>query len=170
MHTANESRVLVIYCGGTIGMLKSDKQGYVPEPFYLTETLRAQARFHDPHEDSLFSHSNTVQGFRNWSQSGSSTPLDITTSKPSIHPELPSLHTLLVRSSRPITIFRGISSLPASPLSTEVSDGCYEAYLPSLVTPVGTGPRIRYAVLEVPSKLLIERLFIHHASLVEPSS
>jgi 60kDa lysophospholipase len=154
MHTANESRVLVIYCGGTIGMLKSDKQGYIPEPFYLTETLRAQSRFHDPHEDSLFSHSSTVQGFRNWSKSGSATPIQ----SQALHAELPSMHTLLVRSSRPITLPPGFSVLPSSPSCRKISDGCYEACLPSMVTPVRDGPRIRYAVLEVPPMLSIQRL------------
>ncbi|EKM82483.1 hypothetical protein AGABI1DRAFT_22465, partial [Agaricus bisporus var. burnettii JB137-S8] len=52
--------------GGTIGMLVG-QQGYVPEPYYLTETLRSQNRFHDPLQDSLFSNSGTVQGFREWS-------------------------------------------------------------------------------------------------------
>ncbi|KAF8484346.1 L-asparaginase [Gautieria morchelliformis] len=130
MHTANESRVLVIYCGGTIGMLKSDKQGYIPEPFYLTETLRAQSRFHDPHEDSLFSHSSTVQGFRNWSKSGSATPIQ----SQALQAELPSMHTLLVRSPRPITLPPGFSGLPSSPSCRKISDDCYEASLPSMVT------------------------------------
>lgn len=156
MHAVNESCVLVIYCGGTIGMLKSDKQGYVPEPFYLTETLRAQSRFHDPHEDSLFSHSSTVQGFRKWSKSGSSTPLQIPLSKASeSHP----MHTLLVRSSRPITSLPGFSDFPTSSSCTPISDNCYEARLPSLVTPVGlNGLRIRYAVLEVSSHPSIHKL------------
>lgn len=155
MPAANESRVLVIYCGGTIGMLKSESQGYVPEPFYLTETLRAQARFHDPHEDSLFSHSNTVQGFRDWSQSGSSTPLRM---PPTTYPQAEHypMQTLLVRSSRPITLPQEIPCLPASPTCTKISDNCYEAHLPSLVTPVGDGPRIRYVVLEVPSNIPIQ--------------
>jgi lysophospholipase len=37
--TTDEARVLVIYTGGTIGMLIGN-QGYVPEPSFLTETLR----------------------------------------------------------------------------------------------------------------------------------
>ena len=68
--TESESRVLVIYTGGdnyagiplrdlfypdllttgwigTIGMLVGES-GYVPEPFFLTEFLRSQSRFHDP--------------------------------------------------------------------------------------------------------------------------
>ncbi|KIJ69086.1 hypothetical protein HYDPIDRAFT_123159 [Hydnomerulius pinastri MD-312] len=56
---SDEARVLVIYTGGTIGMLVS-AQGYVPEPFFLTETLRSQKRFHDPLQDSLFSNAASV--------------------------------------------------------------------------------------------------------------
>jgi len=35
---SDESRVLIIYTGGTIGMLVGE-HGYVPEPYFLTETL-----------------------------------------------------------------------------------------------------------------------------------
>lgn len=68
---SEESRVLLIYTGGTIGMLVSDA-GYVPEPFFLFETLRSQtSRFHDPLGDSLLSKSRSVDEFRKWSQSQS---------------------------------------------------------------------------------------------------
>lgn len=40
MPLTDESRVLVIYTGGTIGMLVGHQGGYVPEPHFLTETLR----------------------------------------------------------------------------------------------------------------------------------
>lgn len=40
-------RVLVIYTGGTIGMVTS-AQGYVPEPGALERQLRTLRRFHDP--------------------------------------------------------------------------------------------------------------------------
>lgn len=66
-----ESRVLLLYTGGTIGMLVSDA-GYVPEPFFLFETLRSQtSRFHDPLGDSLLSRGRSVEGFRAWSESRS---------------------------------------------------------------------------------------------------
>ncbi|KIJ26442.1 hypothetical protein M422DRAFT_192238 [Sphaerobolus stellatus SS14] len=146
---ATESRVLVIFCGGTIGMLKSEKHGYVPEPFYLTETLRAQTRFHDPLEDSLFSHSRTVQGYREWSRSGRSSPLHVPTPN---NPDLNQiggshLQTLLVRSSRPIMLPK-LPNFRVGVSCKKVSDDLYESQLPSLVTPRGNGPRIRYAVLE----------------------
>jgi lysophospholipase len=148
---ANESRVLIIYCGGTIGMLKSDEQGYVPEPFYLTETLRAQTRFHDPHEDSLFSHSSSVQGFREWTQSGRASPLPAPQANSS-PPNVSQLPSLLVRSSRPFTMPRTSGSQEMLS-STKISEDCYEAFLPSLVTPGGNGRKIRYAVHEVGSRL-----------------
>ncbi|EAU88776.2 L-asparaginase [Coprinopsis cinerea okayama7 len=152
----DESRVLVIYTGGTIGMLVG-QQGYVPEPYFLTETLRSQSRFHDPLQDSLFSHSGTVQGFRNWSRgngrsespqrsSGTATPSDVP------------LPTLRVRSTRPIGHSSGL--VPDSPLSKhhprckQIAENVYEANLPSLVTPRTKTPgsslskSIRYAILE----------------------
>lgn len=52
-------------------MLVSDS-GYVPEPFFLFETLRSQtSRFHDPLGDSLLSKSRNVEGFRKWSETQS---------------------------------------------------------------------------------------------------
>jgi hypothetical protein len=65
---SEESRVLLLYTGGTIGMLVSDA-GYVPEPFFLFETLRSQnSRFHDPLGDSLLSRGRSVEGFREWTE------------------------------------------------------------------------------------------------------
>lgn len=148
MHLADESRVLVIYTGGTIGMLVGSG-GYVPEPHFLTETLRSQSRFHDPFQDSLFSHSASVQGFRQWSSSGRSSPSSPATVTPR-HP------TLMVRSSRPINV----SSLSPNGISgregetcIQVSEDIYQANLPSLVTPRssvpgGSSKAIRYAILE----------------------
>ena len=178
---ADESRVLVIYTGGTIGMLPGPN-GYVPEPFYLTETLRAQQRFHDPLGDSLFSHSRSVEGFREWS--GRNTPVNspraTTTAFPPLSgydtpltdrgrprstpspPSPPGPPTLLVRSSRPLTVpprsgltHTGmIKTQDYMPVCKKIHDNCYEIHLPSLVTPASPAPsgnlkRIRYAVLEV---------------------
>ncbi|KAI9290259.1 asparaginase-domain-containing protein [Umbelopsis sp. AD052] len=42
------SRVLVIYTGGTIGMVNNLEHGYMPLPNYLAKTLASVARFHDP--------------------------------------------------------------------------------------------------------------------------
>ena len=177
----DESRVLVIYTGGTIGMLPGPG-GYVPEPFYLTETLRAQQRFHDPLGDSLFSHSRSVEGFREWS--GRNTPVNspkastaafplttwqdtpLTESRrtpPSSTPTPPGPPTLLVRSSRPLTVPPRSGLSPNGMIKTQeefmptckkIHDHCYEIHLPSLVTPASPAPsgnlkRIRYAILEV---------------------
>ncbi|GAW09633.1 60 kda lysophospholipase-like [Lentinula edodes] len=96
---ADEARVLVIYTGGTIGMLVG-QQGLTTEPSFLTETLRSQTRFHDPLENSLFSHSGSVQGYRQWSSnSGRSSPQTGVSTGAYYSSQLP---TLLVRSSRPI--------------------------------------------------------------------
>ena len=158
---ADESRVLIIYTGGTIGMLVG-QQGYVPEPYFLTETLRCQSRFHDPLQDSLFSNSGSVEGFREWSSgSGTSSPSGGTLS-PTSNPTPPTFHpTLLVRSSRPIGHPSKLAPTqqPSKPQPTcvKISEELYEAHLPSLVTPRsvvpgGSGSKsIRYAILEVSS-------------------
>lgn len=154
---SDESRVLIIYTGGTIGMLVGE-HGYVPEPYFLTETLRSQARFHDPLQDSLFSHSGSVEGFRQWSSSGRTSPSNADFTGPVLQQS-----TLLVRSSRPMDASpalspTGVPPTPprgaAVPHSVKVADDVYEARVPALVTPRsairgGVGKRIRYAVLEV---------------------
>lgn len=42
------SRVLVIYCGGTIGMKSEPGQGYYPVPGYLSTYLASNSSFNDP--------------------------------------------------------------------------------------------------------------------------
>ncbi|KAF8643871.1 hypothetical protein AX16_008887 [Volvariella volvacea WC 439] len=156
-HPANEARVLVIYTGGTIGMLVGN-QGYVPEPYFLTETLRSQTRFHDPFQDSLFSNSSSVQGFREWSSnSGRSSPMGTVPTPPEL--DVPQ-RTLRVRSSRPIGVTSSLKPKPGErssrnePLCVKIAENIYEAHLPSLVTPRSQVPggggmkSIRYAVLE----------------------
>ncbi|KAH9043063.1 L-asparaginase [Lactarius pseudohatsudake] len=128
---SDESKVLLIYTGGTIGMLIGER-GYVPVPYFLTETLRSQARFHDPLQDTLFSHAGSVQDFKQWSSSGRSSPISTGFSTP-----------LSTVSQQPTLL----------PRSKKISDNVYEAHVPALVTPRsvitgGIGKRIRYAVLE----------------------
>ncbi|KAG8909307.1 hypothetical protein FRC00_010354 [Tulasnella sp. 408] len=137
-------------------------EGFVPEPFFLTESLRKESRFHDPNDDSLFSRATSVQNFRTWhsrsasaSASNPSTPTrspsPSTTPLPAAEPPLP---TLLVRSSRMIAQppeYIGTGKH----LSWKINPDCWEAHLPSLITPKvqlvhGTTrqKRIRYAILE----------------------
>jgi len=132
------------------------KHGYVPEPYFLTETLRSQSRFHDPLQDSLFSHSGSVQGFRQWNN-GRSTPQPVESSPTDAHKGI----YLTVRSSRPIG--HSMSLDPSvekvvkehEPQCIKISENLYEAQLPTLVTPRSTVPGdstskcIRYAILEV---------------------
>ena len=157
--------------GGTIGMLVG-QQGYVPEPYFLTETLRSQTRFHDPLQDSLFSNAGSVQGFREWSSArpspqsaspnGSNTPL------------VPDSQgrTLLVRSSCPIGHSSTLETNIDKHASTQprcicVSENVYEAHLPTLVTPPskvpgGSGSKsIRYAILEVSPGFVIVLVFFN---------
>ncbi|EIN07193.1 L-asparaginase [Punctularia strigosozonata HHB-11173 SS5] len=152
----DESKVLIIYTGGTIGMLVG-QEGYVPEPYFLTETLRSQNRFHDPLQESLFSHSSSVAGFREWSSSsGRTSPSGERTTPTSYSPATP---TLRVLSSRPIGDTMGLRVQPYSggsprqPTCRQIEENVYEADIPSLITPRPAlhgngGKRIRYAVLE----------------------
>jgi hypothetical protein len=168
---------LTNYVGGTIGMLLGP-HGYVPEPYFLTETLRSQTRFHDPFQDSLFSNSSSIEGFREWSSlSGRSSPQS---SSPSGREADKSLSgSLLVRSTQPFgpqaTSF-GTSndSHRHLPLCTKISDHLYQAYLPSLITPKTLVPdgtvtrRIRYAVLEVRSDDIKSRVLTVTITSVDP--
>lgn len=174
----DEPTVLIIYTGGTIGMLVG-QQGYVPEPHFLTETLRSQARFHDPLQNSLFSNAGSVQGFREWSTgSGRSSP------SPSASPASATHHfpTLPVRSSRPIgvslasTLSPGPSQQAVQPpiRCVKVAEDVYEYHVPSLVTPRsvvpgGSSKSIRYAILEVSASSAFSILFTCR-KLVEPTS
>ena len=153
--SSDESRILVIYTGGTIGML-TGSDGYSPEPYFLTEFLRSQTRFHDPLQDSLFSNAASSSTYRQWSNT--TTGRNSPTSEISLVNS--AQYTLSVRSTRNVG---HVDSLVLAPLSNQsstrpagckkISEEVYECHLPSLVTPrssVGQGgKRIRYAVLEV---------------------
>ena len=45
--TASLSRILVLYCGGTIGMKRDPVKGYLPVKNYLSNFLGSHDRFHD---------------------------------------------------------------------------------------------------------------------------
>ena len=136
------------------------QRGYVPEPYFLTETLRSQKRFNDPLQNSLFSNAGSVQGFREWSSgrpsSQPSSPNGDTTSDTFVVPD-PQGRTFLVRSSCPIGHHSTLEEKRVStqPTCIRVSENVYEAHLPTLVTPPSKVPgstvskSIRYAILEV---------------------
>lgn len=158
--SSDESRILVIYTGGTIGMLIGS-DGYSPEPYFLTEFLRSQARFHDPLQDSLFSNAGSSAIYREWSHanSGRSSPSASGTAFVKS-----TQHTLLVRSTRKVGRDGSLVPTPSDNHSssrptgyTNISEDVYECHLPSLVTPRSSsgqgGKRIRYAILEVRSVL-----------------
>jgi 60kDa lysophospholipase len=169
----DESKVLIIYTGGTIGMLVGH-QGYVPEPYFLTETLFSQHRFHDPLEESLFSHSSSVEGFRTWSGRASPATSTFTSraSSPSPGTGHHQLSTLPVRSSRPIgtplplaVSVKSQSSQLRHPSCRKISEDVYEAHLHSLVTPRTTthgsnSKRIRYVILEVWRPTFVTRALV----------
>jgi 60kDa lysophospholipase len=139
------------------------QQGYVPEPHFFTETLRSQNRFHDPHQDSLFSNAWTVQGFRDWTNSGRSSPLNSDVS-------LMAHRTLPVRSTRPICHPETLGVMQKThaklPVWDKISDNIYEAQVPSLITPRSAVPggtrskSIRYAILEVRIAMIIAGMYL----------
>ena len=154
--SSDESRILVIYTGGTIGMLIGS-DGYSPEPYFLTEFLRSQARFHDPLQHSLFSNAGSSSTYRQWSNpaTGRNSP-----SASEINLANSTQHTLSVRSTRKVGREDSLAPTPSSNQTSSRPTGCkkvsedvYECHLPSLVTPRSSsgqgGKRIRYAVLEV---------------------
>jgi hypothetical protein len=54
------TRVLVLYCGGTIGMKKDPVKGYLPLKNYLSSFLQSHDRFHDAeHLQELLARSTT---------------------------------------------------------------------------------------------------------------
>ena len=163
--SSDESKVLILNTGGTINMIFS-QHGYVPEPYFLTETLHSQHRFHDPLEESLFSHSASLEGYRRWTNSSKGSPTGTTLCSREPSPNRDGARgpahqalTLPVRSSRPIGMPEHLAPtteqlLPRQPICKKISEDVYEAQLPTLVTPRSSGPggnrkRIRYAVLEV---------------------
>ncbi|OLY85579.1 hypothetical protein AYI68_g223 [Smittium mucronatum] len=66
------AKVLIIYTGGTIGMVNSPLNGYTPVSGYLTEYLKTQSRFHDPEalENILAQDSNSPEFSKNSFGSG----------------------------------------------------------------------------------------------------
>ncbi|TFY57006.1 hypothetical protein EVJ58_g7290 [Rhodofomes roseus] len=169
LQATDESKVLILNTGGTINMILGQR-GYVPEPYFLTESLRTQNRFHDPLEDSLFSHSSSVEGYREWtSNSGRASPISKSggsSTSGATQPNHQHHPTLLVRSTRPIgmSVTANLAATavnttyPRPPLGTKLADDLYEAHLPSLITPRSTAPggtqkRVRYAVLEAQIEL-----------------
>jgi lysophospholipase len=115
----------------------------------------SQTRFHDPLQDSLFSNSGSVQGFRQFlSGSGRSSPSGHSPTAAEFKPP-----TLLVRSSRPIGNFATLGptqgDVSTPPTCVKLAENLYEAHLPSLITPRSSvsgssgSKSIRYAILEV---------------------
>ncbi|KAH7908874.1 asparaginase-domain-containing protein [Hygrophoropsis aurantiaca] len=140
-------------------------QGYVPEPYFLTETLRSQHRFHDPLQDSLFSNAGSVEGYRVWSTNGRASPnapggTTVNATPSGAVSSQSHQPTLGVRSSRPIGLSSPLTPNTEQKISGErieckhISEAIYEAHLPTLVTPRSIVPgqsnskRIRYAILE----------------------
>ncbi|GAA5948769.1 hypothetical protein JCM21900_005290 [Sporobolomyces salmonicolor] len=122
MSDTMEARVMVLYTGGTIGMLKTEAGGYAPHPGFLASNLRSQSRFHDPTGESVFANSFSVGAFSQWSArstSGTSTPTVLPT------------------------------AVEGDPTAIRVHTSSGRLLLPSLVTPrTAHGKRIRYVVWE----------------------
>ncbi|WAR57340.1 hypothetical protein PtB15_8B387 [Puccinia triticina] len=140
---ANESRVLVLYTGGTIGMLSGPK-GYSPLSGYLSEHLRSQPRFHDPSSSSLCTNSQTVDAFRSWQSLVSlNSPSSAATS-----PMYPSANNPASPSSvEALPMTDETSRYNGNQLKVITESGAQ--WLDSLVMQASHGcPKIRYAILE----------------------
>lgn len=96
--TSAEANVLILYAGGTIGMLQSDK-GYVPEPGFLTVSICSS-----PHSRSRL----------NWSPTGNA---ESSVSLPRPDPVLPPLAHLFLQ-SLPELVFTLLSRFFSSWLSS----------------------------------------------------
>ncbi|KAA1066326.1 hypothetical protein PGT21_028535 [Puccinia graminis f. sp. tritici] len=140
---ANESRVLVLYTGGTIGMLSGPK-GYSPLPGYLSEHLRSQPRFHDPSSSSLCTNSQTVDAFRSW-QSLVSLNSPSSSSTSPIYPPANNPPSPASAEAGPTT--DETSRFNGNQLKVITENG--SQWLDSLVMQESHGcPKIRYAILE----------------------
>ncbi|TIA68864.1 hypothetical protein E3P91_03883 [Wallemia ichthyophaga] len=71
-----EKKVLVIYTGGTIGMIANANGSYQPHSNLLGDILRSQARFDDPNASSIFSNLTSKQAYEVWNsmQKSGATP------------------------------------------------------------------------------------------------
>lgn len=148
-------------------MIKHNGSGYAPYPGFLTETLRTQARFHDPHADSIFSWSDTTDRFKQWSEVYSKSHPPTRSGSPT-HSDVPSPRSATNGLDSPLGSYTPMSGPPFSkPLCVRSSDpkgtstrnavskkvlqdGTLEMQLPSLITPKSSHnqQRVRYAVLE----------------------
>lgn len=64
--TIQESRVLVLYTGGTIGMLRTDR-GFAVQPGFLGDWLRSQTAFNDLSGNSVASNALSQSVYQKWS-------------------------------------------------------------------------------------------------------
>lgn len=146
-------------------MIKHGSSGYAPFPGFLTETLRTQTRFHDPHADSIFSWSDTTERFQQWSNAYSqsrpptrpASPTNAATSRGASPAPSPGPSSSLLTNGPPFSKAIEVKSSDPEGTSTRYAlsqqilpDGTLSMQLPSLVTPKSShnGQRIRYTVLE----------------------
>lgn len=141
----DEARVLLIYTGGTVGMVNGP-DGYAPEANFLTKSLLMDNRFNDPERNSMCS----LVGAPNIQKYLNSNHITRPTTQQS---QCRSMNFILVRSSRPIVnwTFPSPGRLECIQFY-ENPDGVYEAYVPSLVTPRYNDnygmKSVRYTILE----------------------
>lgn len=169
MSSNQERRILALYAGGTLGMVHGEA-GYAPFPGFLTETLRTQSRFHDPHGDSIFSWSDTASRFSQWSEAYSrsrpptrptsphaSNSSSASSSRDASPSPAAGIGSSLLTTGPPFS--KGITVLSSDPKGTStrnavsqkiLPDGTLSLELPSLITPKSSHnqQRIRYTVLE----------------------
>ncbi|XJO76275.1 hypothetical protein BDV3_006823 [Batrachochytrium dendrobatidis] len=135
MVSADTSRVLLIYTGGTIGMQNSHPHGYRPVKGYLTQTLANMLRFH----------TQTAEGWahpHNYGH-GASTPVHSV-------PRFTNLVNVILEDSN-VGMSTANSSTTSNPSNTRVVNGTpvKQIQLPALISPPSLyGKRINYSILE----------------------
>ncbi|KAI8617119.1 asparaginase-domain-containing protein [Chytriomyces sp. MP71] len=151
VRTADISRVLILYTGGTIGMKNHHVQGYTPAKGFLSETLKGMRRFNDPF--AVLASGATPsppQSASSWAEG----PRDAMGTQPV---NLPLQYTYpradgngveveVAREVAPATPAEGGDTPPAVVIN---GTPVVRSRLPVLVTPRSMyGKRIRYSILE----------------------
>ncbi|KAI8582726.1 hypothetical protein K450DRAFT_226616 [Umbelopsis ramanniana AG] len=138
------SRVLVIYTGGTIGMVNNLEHGYMPLPNYLAKTLASVARFHDPVDPQGLQYRSRSNSTDNLAEELRSTVLSSAKSPAALSE--PILESGSASPTFPRPKVNTVNMIkPSGPNANQK----VSVQLPSLITPVSLyGKRIRYSILE----------------------
>ncbi|TIB67392.1 hypothetical protein E3Q24_04168 [Wallemia mellicola] len=126
-----EKNVLVIYTGGTIGMIADSTGAYRPHKNLLGDILSCQSRFDDPMANSIFSNLNNKQAYALW-----------------FDQEKPTQKQASIKEHRRTLTVKAHQEFHGSHFNGEL----YEGEIPALQTPKtflsGVEHTVKYAILE----------------------